>query len=162
MKLPAHRYLDDLGIPYQRHLFALETGQGAASVADALGYTHSQMVKTLIFETGTGERVLVMVGGDKTAISGHLKKAIGSRNIELAGPDTVKEVTGYEIGSIPPFHWQPVGFRNFLDAALMQEPVLGVGAGIRGDEIMISPENLVKATGAAIVNLTDKSQAASL
>ena len=159
MKLPAHRYLDDRGIPYQRHVFPLETGQGAANVADALGYTHGQMVKTLIFEAGDGEHVLVMVGGDKTAISGRLKKAIGSRNIRLAGPDTVKEVTGYEIGSIPPFHWQPVGFRSFVDAALMQEPVLGVGAGVRGDEIMITPENLVKAAGAAIVNLTDKSHA---
>ena len=161
MKLPAHRYLDGRGIPYQRHVFPLDTGHGAASVADALGYTHGQMVKTLIFETGRGERVLVMVGGDKTAISGHLKKAIGSRNIKLAGPDTVKEVTGYEIGSIPPFHWQPGGFRSFVDAALMQEAVLGVGAGVRGDEIMITPENLVEAAGAAIVNLTDKSQAVS-
>jgi Cys-tRNA(Pro)/Cys-tRNA(Cys) deacylase len=161
MKLAAHRHLDELRIPYQRHFFPLDTGQGAASVADALGYTHSQMVKTLIFETGTGEQVLVMVGGDKTAISGHLKKAIGSRNIKLAGPETVKQVTGYEIGSIPPFHWQPAGFRSFVDAALMQEPVLGVGAGVRGDEIMITPQNLVKVAGAAIVNLTDKSQAVS-
>jgi Cys-tRNA(Pro)/Cys-tRNA(Cys) deacylase len=70
-------------------------------------------------------------------------------------------VTGYEIGSIPPFHWQPAGFRSFVDAAPMQEPVLGVGAGVRGDEIMITPQNLVKVAGAAIVNLTDKSQAVS-
>ena len=156
MKLAAHRHLDELGIPYQRQFFSLDTGQGASNVADALGYTHSQMVKTLIFETGTGERVLVMIGGDKTAISGQLKRAIGSRNIKLAGTDTVKEVTGYEVGSIPPFHWQPAGFRSFVDAALMQESVLGVGAGVRGDEIMITPENLVKAAGAVIVNLTDK------
>ena len=119
------------------------------------------MVKTLIFEAGTGEHALVMVGGDKTAISGHLKKAIGSRNIRLAGPGTVKEVTGYEIGSIPPFHWQPAGFRSFVDSALMQEPVLGVGAGVRGDEIMITPENLVMASSAVVVNLTDKSKAVS-
>ena len=157
MKLPAHRHLDDLGIPYQRHSFPPTTGHGAANVADALGYTHSQMVKTLIFETGKGERVLVMLGGDKNAVSGHLKKALGSRNIKLAAPDTVKEVTGYQIGSIPPFHWQPVGFRSFVDAALMLEPVLGVGAGVWGDEILITPENLVQASGAEVVNLTEKS-----
>ena len=40
------------------------------------------------------------------------------------------EVTGYEIGSIPPFHWQPPGFRSFVDTSLMEEPVLGVGGGI--------------------------------
>ncbi len=128
-------------------------------MAEALGYTPGQMVKTLIFRTGTDEQVLVMVGGDKTAISGHLKKAIGSRDIKLAAPESVKDLTGYEVGSIPPFHWQPSGFRTFLDAALMQEPVLGVGAGVRGDEIMITPEDLVKASGATVVNLTDKSRA---
>ena len=159
MNLPVYRFLDELGISYQRLQFPVATGQGAAQVADALGYTQGQMVKTLIFETGTDERILVMVGGDKKAISGHLKKAVGSRDIRLATSETVKEVTGYEIGSIPPFHWQPRGFRTFLDASLMQEEVLGVGAGVRGDEIMITPENLVKASGAAIVNLTDKSQA---
>ena len=116
------------------------------------------MVKTPIFDTGTDERVLVMVGGDKTAISGHLKKAIGSRNIKLAAPDTVKELTGYEIGSIPPFHWQPSGFRSFVDGSLMQEAMLGVGAGVRGNEIMITPEHLVRASGATVVNLTDQGQ----
>jgi Cys-tRNA(Pro)/Cys-tRNA(Cys) deacylase len=39
-------------------------------------------VKTLIFQVvDTGECVLVMLGGDQNAISGNLKKAIGSRNI---------------------------------------------------------------------------------
>ena len=64
------------------------------------------MVKTLIFESGDGERVLVLIGGDKTAVSGHLKRAIGHRNIKMASLDAVKATTGYEVGSVPPFHWQ--------------------------------------------------------
>ena len=87
-----------------------------------------------------------------------MKRAIGSRNIKLAGPDTVKQVTGYEIGSIPPFHWQPEGFRSFLDACLMDEGLLGVGAGVWGEEILITPKNLVTAVGAIVVNLTDRSK----
>jgi Cys-tRNA(Pro)/Cys-tRNA(Cys) deacylase len=158
MHLPAHQFLDEQEIPYQKRTFPLTTEKGAASVARVLGYKEDQMVKTLIFETGTGEKVLVMLGGNKSAISGHLKKAIGSRNIKLAEPDTVKRTTGYEIGSIPPFHWQPPGFRSFIDASLMREEVLGVGAGVWGHEIMITPEHVVKATQAVIVNLTDKSK----
>ena len=156
MNLPAHQFLDELGIPYQRLSFPADTEKGAASVAGALGYTQSQMVKTLIFGTGSGERVLVMLGGDKNAISGQLKRAVGSRNIQLAGPDTVKQITGYEIGSIPPFHWQPPDFRSFIDAVLMEEEVLGVGAGVWGNEIMITPQNLAKASRAEIVNLSSK------
>ena len=114
------------------------------------------MVKTLIFETRSGESVLGMLGGDKNAISSQLKRAIGSRDIKLASPESVKSITGYEIGSIPPFHWQPPGFRSFVDECLMQEEVLGVGAGVWGQEIMITPQNLVEASLAKVVNLSTK------
>ena len=158
MNLPSHDYLDKLGLPYQRLSFPPTTEKGAANVARALGYQERQMIKTLIFETGQGEKVLVMVGGDQVAISGHLKKAIGSRDIRLAAPEVVKATTGYEIGSIPPFHWQPPNFRSFLEASMLAEDILGVGTGQWGEEIMITPANLVKASRALVVNLTDRSQ----
>ena len=156
MQLSAHTCLDDMAIPYQKLEFPPDIEKGAASVALVLGYNPSQMVKTLIFESGTQERVLVMLGGDRNAISGYLKRAIGSRNVKLAGPESVKEATGYEIGSIPPFHWQPPGFRSFIDALLMDEDVLGVGAGVWGQEIMITPQDLVKASQAVVVNLSQR------
>src|SRR5512136_91292 len=156
MQLAAHVYLDQLGIPYERRACPATTEKGAANVARVLGYREHQMVKTLIFEVDSGERVLVMLGGDQSAISGHLKKAIGSRNIRMASPEAVIATTGYEIGSIPPFHWQPDEFRSLLDESLMSEPVLGVGAGQWGEEILISPENLVRASRAQVVNLTDR------
>ncbi len=140
MNLAAHSYLDQLDIPYERRTFPVTTEKGAASVARALGFREHQMVKTLIFETDQGERVLVMLGGDQSAVSGQLKKVLGSRNIRMASPETVKATTGYEIGSIPPFHWQPDGFRSLLDQSLLNEPVLGVGAGQWGEEILITPE----------------------
>ena len=156
MKLPSHIYLDERDIPYERSSFPPETEKGAANVARILGFSERQAVKTLIFQVDTGERVLVMLGGDQSAISGHLKKAIGSRNIRMAEPGVVKETTGYEIGSIPAFGWQPSGFRSFLEASLLKEPILGTGAGVWGEEIMVTPENLVKASDAIIANLTDR------
>src|SRR5512143_4308283 len=125
MKLPSHHYLDERDIPYEARSFPSDTEKGAASVARVLGFPERQAVKTLIFQVDTGERVLVMLGGDQSAVSANLKKAIGSRNIQMAAPEAVKETTGYVIGSIPPFSWQPEGFRTFLEASLMEEPLLG-------------------------------------
>lgn len=155
-RLPSHLYLGERGIPFERKTFSAETEKGAANVAHVLGFSERQAVKTLIFQVDTGERVLVMLGGDQNAISGNLKKAIGSRNIKMAEPEVVKETTGYVIGSIPAFGWQPEGFRTFLEASLVQEPILGTGAGQWGEEIMITPENLIKASNAIVVNLTDR------
>jgi Cys-tRNA(Pro)/Cys-tRNA(Cys) deacylase len=148
--------LDERKIPYERKSFSPETEKGAANVAHVLGFTERQAVKTLIFQVDTGERVLVMLGGDQNAISGNLKKAIGSRNIRMADPDVVKETTGYVIGSIPAFGWQPPGYRSFLEASLLNEEILGTGAGQWGEEIMISPDDLIRASHAIVVNLTDR------
>jgi Cys-tRNA(Pro)/Cys-tRNA(Cys) deacylase len=154
MDLPAHQHLNRLGIPYERRSFPPETEKGAGSVARALGLREHQAVKTLVFETDKGERVLVMVGGDRSAVSGNLKRAVGTRDVRMAAPEVVLATTGYVIGSIPPFHWQPAGFRSFVDAALMEEEALGVGAGQWGEEILIKPEDLVRASAATVVNLT--------
>jgi len=158
MNLPAHTYLDNLAIPYERRTFPATTEKGAAAVARVLGFREQQMVKSLIFEADSGECVLIMVGGDQNAISGHLKKVIGSRNIRMAGPAVVQATTGYTIGSIPPFHWQPAGFRSFRDRALLAEAQLGVGAGQWGEEILIAPVDLVRACQALVVNLTERMQ----
>ncbi len=155
MKLQSHLHLDQSNISYEMLSFSPETEKGAANVARVLGFSEKQAIKTLIFQVDTGERVLVMLGGDQNAISGNLKKAIGSRNIQMAAPEVVKETTGYIIGSIPAFGWQPSNFRSFLEASLLKEPILGTGAGKWGEEIMITPENLIKASNAIVVNLTN-------
>jgi Cys-tRNA(Pro)/Cys-tRNA(Cys) deacylase len=158
MTLPAQQFLDQQQIPYRKLSFPPKTDKGAANVARALGFRERQMVKTLIFVTGAGEPVLVMLGGDQNAISGSLKRALGDRNVRLAPPERVREVTGYEIGSIPPFHWQPAGFRSFLEATLLEEQELGVGAGVWGQEIIITPKEVVRAASAQVVNLTVRDQ----
>jgi hypothetical protein len=90
VKLPAHLFLEKFGAPYEPRSFSPETEKGAASVAHVLGFAERQAVKTLIFEADSGERVLVMLGGDQSAVSGNLKKAVGSRNIKMASPEVIK------------------------------------------------------------------------
>jgi len=74
--LPAHQFLDSLGIQYKRLSFSPSTEKGAAHVAEALGFNERQMVKTLIFETDTPEYALVMVGAFKADPIGDIGKAL--------------------------------------------------------------------------------------
>ncbi len=149
-------FLKELGIEFEHKQFPESTEKGAANVAKALGHTERQMVKTLIFQSKDGEFVCILVGGDQNAVSKHLKKVVGSKDVRMASPDDIKELTGYVVGSIPPFSWQKENFRTFIDESLKKEEVLGVGAGRWGEEIMISFNDLVKASNSQIVNLTDK------
>ncbi len=154
--LPSHTYLEQMHIAYTTAIFPASTPKGAANVAITLGLREHQTIKTLIFTTDKLEYILVMVGGDQNVVSGNLKKIAGSRNIQLATPEDVIRITGYSIGSIPPFSWQPEGFRSFLDADMMKEDILAVGAGVWGNEILITPVNLVNASKAIVVNLTSR------
>jgi Cys-tRNA(Pro)/Cys-tRNA(Cys) deacylase len=149
-------FLDQLHIPYSITSFPPSTQKDASSVAVALGLKEHQTIKTLIFETDHGEQVMVMVEGDQNVISGHLKKVIGSRNIQLASPDMVIQTNGYKVGSIDPFSWQPEGFRSFIDLDMMNEFILAVGAKVWGNEILITPIDLMKAMRAIVVNLTNR------
>jgi len=158
--LPAHTFLEQSGIPFERAEFPVTTEKGAAAVARELGFRERQMVKTLVFETGAGECLLVMVGGDQSVVSGNLKKVAGSRDIHLADPGVVRRITGYTVGSIPPFSWQAPGFRSFLETSLMDEVQLGVGTGLWGHEILITPRDLATASQAQIVNLVDRTKPA--
>ena len=105
MQLPAHDFLDRLGLPYRRMSFPPATAKGAANVARALGFRERQMIKTLIFETDRGERLLVMVGGDQNVVSGLLKKAAGSRNIRLASADARFSVRETRIAIVAEDDW---------------------------------------------------------
>jgi asparaginyl-tRNA synthetase len=156
VRLPSHDYLRSLGISFQAATFPATTEKGAASVAQALAplATPRQVIKSLMFETGTKEIVLVLVGGDQNVVSGNLKKTLGDRNIKMASRERIQEVSGYEVGSIPPFSWQPPGFRTFIDSSLLSEPVLAVGAGTWGNEILLSPADLVRAASAQSADLT--------
>ena len=123
-KLPSHLYLDEHNIAYEAKSFSPDTDKGAANVAHVLGFSERQAVKTLIFQVDTGERVLVMLGGDQNAISGNLKKAIGSRNIKMASkrrPDMSSARSRRLAGSHPgsgPFS------RRVSSANLSSEPAL--------------------------------------
>jgi asparaginyl-tRNA synthetase len=158
MRLPTHEYLNSLEIPFKSVSFPPAIDRGAASVAQALGDQVStrQVIKSLMFETSSGELVLVLVGGDQNVISGQLKKTIGDRNIRMASPNRIQEISGYEIGSIPPFSWQPAGFRTFIDVSLLPEPMVAVGSGTWGEEILLTPADLVRGAAAQVANLVSK------
>jgi Cys-tRNA(Pro)/Cys-tRNA(Cys) deacylase len=156
MKFAVHEFLDRMGISYEVATFSPDIEKGAASVARSLGHPERRIVKTLLFQPGAGPCFAVLLGGDQTAVSGHLKKAAGSRDVRMASAESVLSTTGYVIGSIPPFHWQPDGFLTLFEASLLHEPTLGVGAGVWGHEIFLTPIDLVRASGARVANLTDR------
>ena len=61
----------------------------------------AQMLKTLIY-LADDQPIAVLLRGDHEANEGKLRRAVGAKKLELADPETIKKVTGAQVGFAGP------------------------------------------------------------
>jgi prolyl-tRNA editing enzyme YbaK/EbsC (Cys-tRNA(Pro) deacylase) len=123
----------------------------AADAAAAIGVGVGQIVKSLIFAVD-GEVVVAYVSGANQLDERKLAAAAGGATCSRVDADTVRAVTGYPIGGVPPFgHATPL--RVFVDPDLLTHDEVWAAAGTWNDVFAIEPAALVTASGGAVVDL---------
>lgn len=145
---PATVALTKARIPYA--VRAYEHDPAAESfgleAAAALGVEPGRVFKTLLVDTGDGLAVGV-VPVDCTLDLKAIASALGVKRVAMADPVAAERSSGYVVGGI-----SPIGQKRALptvvdDSAFGHESVL-VSGGRRGLDLELSPEDLVRATGA--------------
>ncbi len=125
----------------------------AAEAAEAVGCDVEQIVKSLIFEVD-GEIVLALTSGKNTIDTDKLAEAAGGAACGRANPDQVRATTGYAIGGVPPIgHDQTV--RSWFDPHLLTLPSVWAAAGTPRHVFEIEPSELVRISGASVVDFTN-------
>ena len=123
----------------------------AADAAAAIGVDVGQIVKSLIFGVD-GDVVLAYVSGANQLDEHKLAAAAGGARCSRVDADTVRAVTGYPIGGVPPFgHATPL--RVFIDPDLLRYDEVWAAAGTWHDVFAISPADLVRASGGMVTDL---------
>ena len=122
----------------------------AEDAARAVGCDVSQIVKSLVFVCD-GKPVLVMIGGDRRADSEKVAKAVPCEKAKIAGPDEVREATGFEPGAVAPFPLPGVA-TILVDEELLLHEVVWTGAGSHRHVLAIAPRDLVRITRARSVD----------
>jgi Cys-tRNA(Pro) deacylase len=123
----------------------------AADAAAAIGCEVGQIVKSLIFAVD-GEVVLAYVSGANQLDEKKLAAAAGGRKAGRVDADIVREATGYPIGGVPPFgHATPL--RVFIDQDLLAFDVVWAAAGTWNDVFALTPDDLVRASAGAVLDL---------
>ena len=123
----------------------------AADAAAAIGVEVGQIVKSLIFAVD-GEVVLAYVSGANQLDETRLAAAAGGVECARVDADTVRQVTGYPIGGVPPFgHDTPL--RAFVDPDLLAYAEVWAAAGTWHDVFPIAPADLVRASGGVVTDL---------
>jgi Cys-tRNA(Pro) deacylase len=125
----------------------------AADAARAVGCEVAQIVKSLVF-VADEEPVVALVSGANRVDVGKLASALGSSGVRKADGDEARAATGYAIGGVPPFgHSGAV--RMVVDADLLRHERLWAAAGLPDAVFLISPADLVRVSGASVVELAE-------
>ena len=131
-----------------------EFPQGTRSAADAaraIGVDVGAIVKSLVFAVD-GEAVVALVSGANRLDEAKLASAAGGTSAWREAADTVREVTGFPVGGVPPFgHRQPL--RTFVDEDLVRHPEVWAAAGTASVNFCVAPRALVRATGGRVCDL---------
>jgi prolyl-tRNA editing enzyme YbaK/EbsC (Cys-tRNA(Pro) deacylase) len=140
----------ELGLDIQPRRFPDGT-KTAADAAAAIGVEVGQIVKSLIFAVD-GEVVLAYVSGANQLDERKLAAAAGGAKAKRVDADVVREATGFPIGGVPPFgHARQL--RAFVDPELLRYDEVWAAAGTWHDVFPLTPTDLVRASGAEVVDL---------
>ena len=123
----------------------------AEDAAKQLGCKVSSIAKSIVFAGKECAIIIVTSGSNKVDRKRKLKKILGYKP-KQASPEYVLENTGFEIGGIPPFgHLEKCII--FCDEDLMKHDIVWGAGGTSKVVFPISPEELVRISGATIVDI---------
>lgn len=156
-KTNAMRILDGLKIPYETKEYEddgeHELARGAAErIAEKLGIDPMAVFKTIVMRTDTKELCVFC----QCALSEiNLKKArtaAGCKEIIPVKPEELLALTGYVRGGCTPIGMKKK-FRTFIDEQIQLHEKVYISGGQRGLQIIIAPDDLVKACEATLCDL---------
>ena len=154
VKTNAMRLLAQAGIPYEVIEYeADEENLAGVHVAEQTGLPAEQVFKTLV---ARGEKKGCLVFCIPVAQELDLKKAaqaVGDKKIELVHVKEVLGLTGYVRGGCSPVGMKK-HFPTYFDETAVLFHKIAVSAGVRGAQLYLLQEELVRYVGAEYLDLT--------
>jgi Cys-tRNA(Pro)/Cys-tRNA(Cys) deacylase len=152
-KTNAARILDRQGIKYELLVYEVdESDLSAIAVADKLNQNIDQVFKTLVLRGDkSGIFVCIIPGAEEL----DLKKAAQISGNKFAVMVPMKEIldhTGYIRGGCSPIGMKKY-YPTFIDESCILYDFIYVSAGIRGMQLKISPDDLIKAASCQMGDL---------
>ena len=125
----------------------------AQEAAESLNTDVGSIVKSLLFKS-ENNFILCLVSGDKRCSLNKLKKIKQLKDISMANPQSVKEVTGFTIGGVSPIgHLKEVEI--FIDNNLKRFQNIYAAAGHPNCIYKVNFENLLKMTSGKVEDITE-------
>jgi Cys-tRNA(Pro)/Cys-tRNA(Cys) deacylase len=149
-KTNACRILDSLGIHYELREYEFDPEDlSAENVAAKVGLPPEQVFKTLAVRGDRNGVSVAVIPGSYELDFKALARLTGDRKIEMLPLKEVQGVTGYIRGGVTALGMKKV-YPVFADETMELWERVCVSAGQRGMQIVIAPADYLRATGAAV------------
>ncbi len=153
-KTNAMRMLDAAKIPYRVCEYEVdENDLSGTHIADEIGLSHDMVFKTLV---ARGDKTGPLVFCIPVAENLELRKAAsvsGNKRVEMIHVRELLGLTGYIRGGCSPVGMKKK-FPTYIDETAILFDEIAVSAGMRGEQIILSPQALADYLEAEFVELT--------
>lgn len=148
------RLLETAGIPYETAIYEVNEGDlSGVHVAEQLNQPVEQVFKTLVLK---GEKTGYLVCCIPVAEELDLKKVAktaGDKKVEMLPMKDLLPTTGYIRGGCSPIGMKKK-FPTYLDETAQLFTQIAVSAGIRGEQVIVDPQDLALYCEASYADLT--------
>lgn len=118
--------------------------------AEEVGVPEDWIVKTLVVMTREGAVLTILSGSSRLDLA-----KLGGR---LATPEEVKELTGFEVGEVPPVG---IPLRTLIDEEVLKKDLVYGGGGSKRRLIKISPRAILEHQRAEVTDLRERAPSQS-
>jgi Cys-tRNA(Pro)/Cys-tRNA(Cys) deacylase len=154
MKTNGARFLESLGIPFELREYEVDPDDlSAITVAKKIGMPPEQVFKTLLTTGGADVYLFAVIPGDAELDFKKLARAAGIRKAEMVSLKDVQPLTGYIRGGVTVFGAKKA-FPVFVDETAILFDRISVSAGTRGTQLILSPDDYLRAANATTADLT--------
>lgn len=123
------------------------------AAAQALGVESRQIVKSMLFTVAT-QSVMTISCGDQLIERRVIARlyGVGRKRVKLAPPELVLDLTGFAVGTVPPFGHRTV-LKTLLDPKVLRFDEIYAGGGTQHAMVRLNPQDIARITQAEIIDL---------
>ena len=148
MKTNGARFLESLSIAFELREYEVDPEDlSAITVAKKIGMPAGQVFKTLLTTAGADGHLFAVIPGDAELDFKKLARAAGLRKAEMVSLKDVQPLTGYIRGGVTIFGAKKA-FPVYVDETVVLFDRISVSAGTRGTQLILSPEDYLRAAAA--------------
>src|ERR1700743_1246278 len=153
MKTNAVRLLESLGIQYELREYEVDPEDLAAeTVAAKINMAPEQVFKTLLARGDRNGLCFAVIPANTELDLKALAAAAGDRKTELVAVKELQGLTGYIRGGVTVLGAKKA-FPVFADETIELWDAISISAGVRGTQMILRPEDYVRATEAVLADI---------